>query len=166
MSTHFLGLDAAGQTRWGSVASSLPRAASALRARASSAGMELRDATDVDLAAAVIAAEAWATTLNATSFQVPAQYGQEAVVVLSAILSRAAGHAGTSEEILPEICSMDPDLLEAAAGHARWASLILGDDAPEALRRAASDLSSAGPYSRFAAYGELLDLTAEAWSSL
>lgn len=132
-----------------------------LRARASSAGVELLEASDVDLAAAVVGADAWAHLVNASSLQNPAQYGHEAVSVLGAVLSRAAGRPLACEELLTDACATDPHLLSVAMSHARWVRTVVGSQGPEALRRAAEDLACAGPSSVFAAFAELLCLTSD-----
>jgi hypothetical protein len=131
-----------------------------LRAKASAVGLALHEVSDVDLAAAAIAADAWMLVTHATSLERPAAQGAAAVRALTAVLSRAAGDAFDEPDETVE-ASLDPALVSAADGYALWASSQLGEDGPEALRRAASDLAHAGPTGPLAAFSELLAISAD-----
>lgn len=85
----------------------LERAASTLRARAARHGLALCDAPPVDLAAAVVAADAWTVALGATALDQPMRFGLSAAEALSRVLVRAAGSAKDA--------AADPADLRAAA---------------------------------------------------
>lgn len=155
-----LGLDSSPTTRFGATSDVLQRSAGVLRARASRAGLELRPASTVDLAAAVVAVDSWMAVLRTPTLDQPARHGRAAVRALAAALSRSAGHGGPVEPVEP--CGATDDLLDLAAGHARWAAAILGvESAAEALRRSASDLYVGGDLEVLHSLACALYLTAE-----
>lgn len=151
----------AGVSRYGSVSSDPARACALLRAKASAHGLELAPATQLDLTAAAVAADAWALVLRTGSFDTPRQHGSGAVRSLAAILSRAAGRSLVAYPVESSRCASEPRYLLAAEAHARWARAALGPGAGEALLLAASDLSAAGPLSPLSAYAELLVIVGE-----
>jgi hypothetical protein len=116
----------------------------------------LEPACDIDLAASVVAADAWMLLTRSSSLMSPSRYGPGAVRVLAAVLARASGQPG--ETLLPDLgeCTQDASLLEAAESHAALAEFYCPGHASEVLSLAASDLASAGPNSAFSAYGALL----------
>lgn len=155
-----VGLEA-GISRYGSGSEKPDLACAVLRARAMAHGLDLRLAEKIDLAAAAVGADAWMLLCNTASFELPRQHGEPAVRSLAAILARSAGHSGASMDIQAERCASAPELLVAAESHGRWAHRVVGEQAPEALRRAAFDLAAAGPKSRFSSYAELLSIIAD-----
>jgi hypothetical protein len=152
----------AGVTRYGASVAYPNQACAVLRAAAQRAGLSLQSTSEVDLVAAVIAADAWTLVTRSTSFASPATYGAAATRVLSAVLHRAAGqsqdHLGASSS---ENCSSDPAVAHAADAYAAWAQQHLGDHASTALLRAASDLCVAGPTTAFASVAEVLRIAAD-----
>lgn len=150
-----------GVSRYGSACGNLVSAVAVLRAKASAHGIKLQKATPLDQAAAALGADAWMLILRSSSLELPLAYGEGAVKALAAILARAAGHAGEPCEFSAGHCASETSLIFAAESHARWAEKMVGNLAPSALRRAASDLSAAGPQSRLSHYAELLLIVAD-----
>jgi hypothetical protein len=132
-------------TRYGAGAGDLASAAGVLRARATAGGVTLLDTSEVDLAAAVIAADAWLWTLNTGDLRHPATHGPGAVAVLAAALARAAGHrryiTGTVlDDVTPAVSGEAVELIDS---YRRWATSQVGAPSGSAvLRRAAADLSA------------------------
>lgn len=159
------GLDAAATTRYGATADGVERSAGVLRARAARAGLELRPASEVDLAAAVVGVESWMAVLRTESLETPIQHGRPAVQALAASMARAAGHG--SPVVPVEAAATSDDLLQLVAGHARWAVALLGaEGAGEALCRAASDVTAGAEHPAFSALAAALSATAEDLSLL
>jgi len=155
-------LDSSDQTRFGSVTSDLSQAASILRAQAMRRGMVIEQCSAVDLAAAVIAADAWMMIAAATELYQAPEYGRVAGEVYMNILLRAAGCGGDNPNLGSRPDERDA-AISAADGYRRWATALLGPEAPEALRRAAGDLCSAGDDTAFAAMGAVLAVAADAY---
>lgn len=143
-------------TRFGSPTATARRAGSVLRARAQAAGLAVRDVDDVDIAAAVVAADGWMLCNRTDTLTVPARHGRDAVATLAAILSRAAGYP--TDITLPDLseCSQDPDHLRAAEQYAALVEQWLPGRVRDVFERAASDLAAAGTGTRMYAYGALL----------
>jgi hypothetical protein len=119
-------------------------------------------ADPVDLAAAVLVADAFMALTGADSFDRPASYGEGAVRVLAAMLVRAAGCGDPVGEVPTLACASAGWLLLLAGEHAAWARDLVGDDLVEdVLERAAWDLWAGGEGSLFAAYAALLAVSAE-----
>jgi hypothetical protein len=151
-----------GVTRYGASTAFPSQACAVLRAQAQRAGVALQAPSDVDLVAAVIAADAWTIVTRSSSFATPATYGATAVQVLTAILLRAAGQADQQQSVTSsENCSSDPAVAASADAYALWAQSHLGGDAPVALMHAASDLCVAGPTTAFASVAEVLRIAAD-----
>lgn len=132
-----------GTTRFGSALSSPTAAAALLRARAAAAGASITAATSTDLVAAVVGAEGWMCAFGTDSLAVPVRHGTSAVSALAAILTRAAGLADVHAAPLLASASNDVAVLRRLEVLAAWAQDMIGDSAPEAMRRAAGDLSVA-----------------------
>jgi len=152
-------------TSYGAPLLPLRSAAGWLRARASAEGAELLLTEPADLAAAVIAAEAWCV-LTGGSLSTPRHSGSVAVVVAAAILSRASGHAlpnsGEQIHVIAAGCTDRTDhLLVELERLVAWASVLLPNHPAEALRRAALDLTAGGECSPWAEFAALLALAAE-----
>jgi hypothetical protein len=151
-----------GVTRYGSSSATPGQAAGVLRARARSHGLVLAVASDVDLVASSIAADAWMMITRSISMSSPATYGPGAVQVLSAILRRAAGQGPAHcADPASDNCSTDPMVVAAADAYAAWAYEHLGELAPHALAVAADDLCSAGPTTNFASAAEVMRIAAD-----
>lgn len=158
-----------GMTRYGAVASDLRQAAGILRARASRSDVDiLPQVSDIDLAAAVVAADAWMWLLRTDTFERAGQHGPAAVAALAAAVARAAGHrmyiTGTILDDIP--VDTHPDSLDAADSYRAWA----GDNTPDpgaVLRRTAADLSAGaggemtGQERRLTGFAALLEATAD-----
>lgn len=153
-------------TRYGADAGDVGRAAAVLRARAAAGGLTLADADTADLAASVIAADAWLWLCKTDSFDHPAAYGPAAVAALAAILARAGGHRRylTGEAFGVMEVDLEPESIDAAESYRSWADTVCGQ--PEAtLRRAAADLAAGAEDAltrqemRLAAFASLLDVT-------
>lgn len=83
---------------------SLQSAAGLLRATAELNGIALREASAVDMAAAVYAAEQWCLAHRTRTLDFPGVHGEEAVKSLAAVLTRASGRrhgAGKKVASLP-----------------------------------------------------------------
>jgi hypothetical protein len=148
-------------TAFGSSRRSPIAAAALLRATAAAAGAGLRDASDVDLVAATIAAECWMSALNAKSLAQPVRYGTPAVAALAALLARAAGIAEVQECPALAAAEQDVDKIRQVEMLGGWAVQLLGVEAPEVLRRAAADLSAGSLDFRLEAMAGLLIIVAE-----
>jgi hypothetical protein len=164
--------DGTAVTRFGATATDLHRAAGTLRAWAGRSGVELCETSDIDLAAAVVAADAWLWVLRSTSFTRAATHGPGAVAALAATLARAAGHrlyvvGETLEDVSPMV---DPDAIELCEHYRRWAGAQLGAErAAGVLRRAGADLAAGRDQARagreldLARLGALLDVSADTY---
>jgi hypothetical protein len=130
-------------TRFGSSLQSPTAAAALLRARAAAAGAGVVQATEVDLVAAVVGAEGWMYAFGTDSLAVPVRHGGSAVSALAAILTRAAGLAEVHSVPVLAAASSDAKVLRRLEMLADWSERMIGEEAPEALRRAAGDLSVA-----------------------
>lgn len=133
-------------TRFGAVAQDVPGAAAVLRARAAANGVTLTAATPVDLAAAVVAADAWVFVTGAHDLRRPAVHGPGAVAALAGALARAAGHRRyVTGAVLDEVPGdVESDTITLIDAYRTWVCALLGQDAVGAtLRRAAADLSLA-----------------------
>jgi hypothetical protein len=152
-------------TRYGAPKLPLASAAAWLRARASAAGTELRPAADVDLAAAVIAAESW-SVLTGGSLATPRHSGPVAVAVAAAILARSAGYGEAHDDadlaVIAASCTDRTDhLLAEVEGLAAWAVQLHPTAPSRALRLAAADLTAGGERSPFVEFAALLVLAAD-----
>lgn len=174
-------------TRYGAPAQDLIQAAGVLRARTAKMSKgEVSTAEECDLAAAVIAADAWMWLLKADSLNRASQHGPAAVAALAAALSRAAGHKspqkaekhdgvaashpnGEEQDVQHMLADaealLDPEALAAAESYYIWASSMC--NAPhEAIMRAAADLSAGSGQEltreerRLAQFAELLNIAA------
>lgn len=147
-------------TRFGSTWDSLDRAVSALRARASAAGVDLESASPVDRAAAVIAADAWMRVHDTDTLETPIRFGRAAVAALAAILARAAGQA-TNHAAAAWPAGSDAGVhVEAVEFYWQWADVNTPDPG-EVLARASADLAAAGAASAVASVAALLATHAE-----
>lgn len=161
-----------GTSRFGTPSTPIERTAGWLRARASAAGMQLREASHVDLASACIGADAWmavyASTRPEVSLDQPRRAGEQAVSAAAAIFTRACGQSGvaTVDPSLEEVSQERIDeWLPVAEGLTRWAKDEIGATAAAtALRYAATDLCAAGVGSPAAAFASLLVVCADALS--
>lgn len=145
-------------TRFGASAEDVAGAAAVLRARASANSVTLTDATQVDLAAAVIAADAWSFVTGAADLRRPATHGPGAVAALAGALARAAGHRRyVTGTILDEVPGdLHSDTISLIDGYRSWLTGTLGPQAVGGvLRRAAADLALADGVARA---GRELDL--------
>lgn len=79
-------------TRFGSMIDK-DAASTFLRASANQYGVTLLPVDTIDQVASVIAADAWMLAHGANNFRQAASYGPDAILTLSAILARAAGHS-------------------------------------------------------------------------
>ena len=154
-------LDQAPATSFGSTTDNLRQAAAVLRGQAGRRGMVLVDCDDVDLAAAVIGADAWMRVAAATELYDAPEYGRVAGEVYMHVLLRAAG-CGSETPVASDSVATDDDTIVVVDGYRRWATSLLGDDAAEALRRAAGDLSSGGLDTAFGAFGGVVAVAADA----
>jgi hypothetical protein len=153
-------LDQASATSFGSTTDDLRQAAAVLRGQAARRGMELVSADDSDLAAAVIGADAWMRVASANQLYDAPEYGHVAGEVYMHILLRASG-CGLETPMTSDAVTTDDDVIATADGYRRWATVLVGDSAPEALRRAAGDLASAGMDTAFGAFGAVLCIAAD-----
>lgn len=152
--------DQVAATRFGAALGD-PRASSALlRALAARHGITLQPASDVDLIAATIAADAWLTAFNARAFDGPERHGQPAVRALAAVLLRAAGGAAGTTNLPAGPCSYRDEVIALAERYSDWAAEHI-DDPAQALRAAASDLAQAGALGTLAQVAQVLLLAAD-----
>lgn len=122
--------------QYASDADSLQTAAGLLRATAELNGIALREASAVDLAAAVYGAEQWCLAHRTRTLDFPGVHGEEAVKSLAAVLTRASGRrhgAGRKVEALPR-----DDAWEAVTAE------MTVMDQWEVARRVVGDLSYGG----------------------
>lgn len=150
------------ETRFGATTEDVGTAAGLLRAQASARGMQLTDASEIDLAAAVIGADALLAFSGSPTLWRAAHAGAAARKVLCSVLMRAAGCATNRQP-----AELDVDTragsIELADGYRLWATARLGPErAAEALRRAAGDLATAGPGSELGSFAGNLLVCAEA----
>jgi hypothetical protein len=140
-------------TSYGSTFDTPQRAAAVLRALASRFGADLAHASPVDLVAAAIAADAWVLALDADTLGDPSVLDVDTREALANVLVRAAGsRCGDEGPPAHWSPSMDPHHLAAVDRYRDWAVEVLGDhEAPDALRRAASDLTVPGRLGEVAA---------------
>lgn len=149
-------------TRFGSPARPITAAAGVLRARAAASGVEVRQASQVDLLASAVVLDAWSALLGGASLDSVGIRSAEATRVAAAGIARAAGHPGETVVLPPEECGQSREMLLLAEEHLAWARELCPDAAGLVLMRAGSDLSAAGPDSVFAAFGALLQMLADA----
>jgi hypothetical protein len=138
-------VDGAPATRYGAAATGVADAVNVLRARAWRDGVTLAEASPVDLAAAVIGADAWMWLHHTDTLERPATHGRAAVASLAAILARAAGHrtyvTGDVFDDLP--VDVRPDAAGMVDAYWAWLADHLGPGAVDAVfRRAAADLAA------------------------
>ncbi len=151
-------------TRFGAPSRPVEAPAAVLRARAAASGVQVRPSLPVDLLAAAVVADAWSALLGVSAFDDVKAHGPEATAVLAAAMARAAGYPGPVFEVPLEDCASTPDLLRLAEQHRLWVGELCPDAPGQVLMRASSDLYAAGPATRFASYGALLQLLAtEPW---
>jgi hypothetical protein len=115
----------------------------------------------VDLLAAAVVVDAWSALLGGASLDDAAHHGPAAVAVLAAALARAAGHGGEIVEVPRLECPTSQGMLLLAEEHRSWVEELCPDAPAGVLLRAGSDLYAAGASTRFAAYGALLQVSAE-----
>jgi hypothetical protein len=149
-------------TRYGAPRGDVRTAAAILRAKAARHGVTLTAVSDIDLAAAVVAADGWCAAYRTVSLDRPGMPGSAAARALARILLRAAGQ-GVPAEPPPVIDPADdPDHLELATTGLHWAGRTSGvTPAEEVLLRAATDLAVAGTSTPAGRYAELLVVVAE-----
>lgn len=126
-------------TAFGSRLASPNQAAAVLRARAASAGLPLRPAETEDLCAAVLAAHCWAVSTRRSSLTQTMDAATAGA--LAPALARAAGHSACPTDVGDhpgQVRELPPSTLSAMEPVVRWA---LAHGGPEALLRAAADLS-------------------------
>jgi hypothetical protein len=153
-----------GLSRFGTPSTPVEKTAGWLRAKASGSGMELHAASQVDLTAACLGADAWILVYGASRPEVgldtPRRAGKQAVAAAAAIFARACGLGGEST-VDPSLEDLDQSTIDkwlpTAEGLTQWARAQIGDTAAAtALRYAASDLCAAGERSPAAAFASLL----------
>lgn len=149
-------MSAAAQTEFGAAWADPARSASSLRAKASASGVRLRPAgamDEADLAAAVVAAHAWALACGADSLAGARAVPAAERAGLAAVLVRAAGSApvlSTPGEVLErwaqaELPAPSSQLLAGLAPALTWLARELEPPARvRALVAAADDLLGAG----------------------
>lgn len=147
-------------SRWGSPVFPVQAAGAALRARALAHGVDVRWVSPVELAAAVITADAWSALTGATSLDRPQRFGAASVQVVSAVLLRAAGCGDSPVEVSLLSCPSSHDLLALAEQHRQWADRLCPGRAGDVLAFAASDLARGDEASTFYAYASLLQMLA------
>jgi hypothetical protein len=133
------------RTRFGAPADDVSAGAAVLRARASANGVALIETTAVDLAAAVVATDAWQWVTGAADLRRPATHGPGAVAVLAAALARAAGHRHyVTGAVLDDVTAdIDADAVALIDAYRLWIREQLGSEQEEpVLRRAAADLAA------------------------
>lgn len=147
-------------TAYGAALGDPAQAAGVLRARAAAAGIGLAPASQVDMAAAVLGAHAWAvvTGRERLSGSMPAPLA----AALAACLARAAGHGAGPDDTLahwrPSAPALTSRLLVAIDPVARWAVTHAG---PVAVHLAAQDLAACPDPRISAAAGFLADYAEE-----
>lgn len=146
-------------TRFGALWAPPEVACRPLRALAARHGVSLAPVTDVDAAAAVLAVDAWMLLVGASRLSDPYRYGEPAVRVLSAALSRAAGAAPAC---VSEVQVEGVRLTSHPTDLERHVRMLPDRDRGEVVRRAASDLQVAaddpGTGGDLAGYGAALFL--------
>lgn len=150
-------------TRFGAPSRPVDVPAGVLRARAAATGLRLLPAPPVDLLAAAVVADAWCALLGGALLDDAKAHDDAARRVLAAALARAAGYPGEIIEVPLEDCATAPEWLRLADAHRAWVHELCPDAPGQVLVRAGSDLFSAGPGTRFASYGALLQLLAGDW---
>lgn len=147
-------------SRFGSPRGPVRAAGAVLRARAEASGVAVQWVSPVELASAVIGADAWSALTGSPTLDRPQRFGPDAVRSLSAVLSRASGRGSPPAEVSALDCPMAPHLLRLAEEHAVWADALVPGRSGEILDLAASDLSAAGSGTVFSAYASLLVVVA------
>lgn len=150
-------------TRFGSPSRPVEAPAGVLRARAAAAGLVLRPSPPVDLLAAAVVADAWCALLGGASLEDARVQDEAARRVLAASLARSAGYPGPVVEVPLDDVAGAPEWLRLADEHRAWVHELCPDAPGQVLMRAGSDLYAAGPGTRFASYGALLQLLAGDW---
>jgi hypothetical protein len=124
--------------------------------------MVLTEASDVDLVAAVVGADAWMLIAAANDLYTAPGYGRAASEVYMNVLLRAAG-CGAETPSLSDRVATSESAIATADGYRRWATALVGPAAPEALRRAAGDLAAGGVDTEFGKLGAVLVVAADAY---
>lgn len=150
-------------TRFGAPARPVEAPAGVLRARAAATGLSLRHAPPVDLLAAALVADAWCALLGGVRLEDARVQDDAARGVLAAALARSAGYPGPLVEVPLDDVAGAPEWLRLADEHRAWVHELCPDAPGQVLMRAGSDLYAAGPGTRFASYGALLQLLAGDW---
>lgn len=150
-------------TRFGSPSRPVDAPSGVLRARAASAGLSLRFAPPVDLLAAAVTADAWCALLGGVSLDAARLQDEATRRVLAAALARSAGYPGPLVEVPLDDVATAPQWLRLADEHRAWVHELCPDAPGQVLMRSGSDLYAAGPGTRFASYGALLQLLAVDW---
>lgn len=133
-------------TRFGSQLSGVRQAAGVLRAMAVRHNLVVQEADAVDLAAAVVGADAWMFATGAESLEQPGRFGRRATSVLTRVLLRASGVAPPGRQgPLVEMSCDDEAVLVQVDEYRRWAWHLVGEHAPEVLLAAAEDLAGEEP---------------------
>lgn len=150
------------QTRFGAPLDSPAHSAATLRAAAARYGLHLGPAGTADLAAAVVAADAWLLVTGAPTFGAAASCGPGAAGSLAAVFARAAGQPVTGVVVASDLgvapTALIAGLEESARSWLAWVDEVVGPAATgDVLRRAAVDLCwGVGPGSRLSQAGEYL----------
>lgn len=150
-------------TRFGAPARPVDAPAGVLRARAAATGLIVMYAPPVDLLAAAVVVDAWCALLGGVSLEDARVQDESARGVLAAALARSAGYPGQLVEVPLDDLVSAPEWLRLADEHRAWVYELCPDAPGQVLLRAGSDLYAAGPGTRFASYGALLQLLAGDW---
>lgn len=123
-----------------------PREAAATMLRqAQHLGAEDLGASDLDLVAAVIGAEAWLAALDADNLAYAAAKGPDAIAAAAALLARACGHGVTTMPLDPDWPTLRFPLdrvIDAVRRGRAWSDAVLGVDAwSEVTARVVTDLA-------------------------
>jgi len=149
------------RTRYGAYAKDLTAASTPLRNQAASEGAVLQDATESDLASAIVGADAWCAFLGANSLEHINGWGNDAMKVMAAVLARASGNPSGLVAVPIEDCTSSVGLMLLGEQHAQWLEQLGVKQVGKALFNAGSDLYAAGSGNLFAAYGFLLQMMSE-----
>jgi hypothetical protein len=144
------------KTRYGSPRIPAASACSVLRSHALKSNIVMLPATTVDMAAASLAADAWAALTGTSTIGNARNYGKSAVTVLAACIARACGQPGSNPVNYATQFASSDDSLRLVSEHAAWATEMCPDASRLVLSRAASDLLAAGEETVYGRYAGLL----------
>jgi hypothetical protein len=150
-------------TRFGAPARPVEAPSGVLRARAAATGVVLRHAPPVDLLASAVVADAWCALHGGARLEDARLQDEASRRVLAAALARSAGYPGPLVEVPLDDVASAPEWLRLADEHRAWVHELCPDAPGQVLMRAGSDLYAAGPGTRCASYGALLQLLAGDW---